>query len=127
MFRDILNRMKRALFALAACFVLATALWAADVSGTWTFDVNLDAGSGSPTFSFEQKGDVITGKYQGQLGESELKGTVKGDKIQFSFKLQQGGEVLTVEYDGTIQSATSMKGTTKYGTFASGTWTATKK
>lgn len=116
--------MKRALLAL---LVFATSILAADVSGTWTFDVNLDAGSGSPSFSFAQKGDVITGKYKGQLGESDLKGTVTGDKIKFSFTLQQGGESMVVEYEGTIQSDTSMKGTTKYGTFANGTWTAKKQ
>jgi len=116
--------MKRALSAL---LLLAMSMFGADVSGSWTFDVNLDAGSGSPAFSFQQKGDAITGKYQGQLGESEVKGTVTGDKIKFSFKLEQGGEVVVVEYEGTIESATSMKGKAKYGTFANGTWTAQKK
>jgi hypothetical protein len=119
--------MNRAVTAFALCVISAIVMWAADVSGSWTFQVNLDAGSGSPSFSFQQKGDVITGKYQGQLGESEVKGTVKGDQIAFSFKLEQGGEAMTVEYEGTIESASSMKGKAKYGTFASGTWTASKK
>lgn len=119
--------MKRATLGLAIWLALALTAWSADVSGTWTFEVKLDAGSGSPTFSFQQKGDAITGKYQGQLGESEVKGTVTGNKIKFSFKLEQGGEAMVVEYDGVIESATSMKGSTKYGTFANGSWTATKK
>jgi hypothetical protein len=119
--------MRRALVLVGICFALAVVTWAADVTGDWTFDVNLDAGSGSPSFSFQQKGDAITGKYKGQFGESDLKGTVTGDKIKFSFKMEQGGEAVVVEYDGVIESTTSMKGSAKYGAFASGTWKATKK
>jgi hypothetical protein len=119
--------MRRALVLAGIYFALTVAAWAADVTGDWTFDVNLDAGSGSPSFSFQQKGDIITGKYKGQFGESELKGTVSGDKIRFSFKMEQGGQEVVIEYDGVIESATSMKGSAKYGSFASGTWKATKK
>jgi hypothetical protein len=115
--------------AIALFVILLGMQWtatAADVSGKWNFDVQLDAGSGSPTFLFEQSGENLTGKYQGQFGEEKISGTVKGNAIRFSFKLSQGGESIEVVYEGTIQADGSMKGKATYGTMASGTWTAKK-
>jgi len=94
----------------------------ADISGKWTFNVVLDAGSGSPTFEFQQKGEELTGTYHGQFGEAKVTGTVKGDKVEFSF----GSDAGTAKYSGTIQSPTSMKGTVDYGGVGAGTFTATK-
>ena len=36
-------------------------LRAADISGTWSAAVVLDAGSGTATFVFEQKGEALSG------------------------------------------------------------------
>jgi hypothetical protein len=106
-----------------ALFLLSAALGlAADVSGKWTLNVVLDAGSGSPTFEFAQKGEALTGKYMGQFGEAELKGTVKGDKIEFTFSGQAG----TVKYSGTVDGPTKMHGTCEYGEAGAGTFTGTK-
>lgn len=122
----MLGRMTRALALLGMLLGVGGLLLAADVSGKWNFDVQLDAGSGSPTFFFEQAGEKLSGKYQGQFGEQKLTGTVKGSSIRFSFTLSQGGESLEVVYEGTIESNGSMKGKVNYGTMASGTWTAKK-
>jgi hypothetical protein len=106
-----------------ALLILSAALsFAADISGKWTFNVVLDAGSGSPTFEFKQAGEKITGTYKGQFGEAALTGTVKGDKVEFSFS----GEAGTVAYSGTLDGATKMKGTCNYGDQMKGTFTATK-
>jgi len=103
--------------------LLSAALsFAADISGKWTFNVVLDAGSGSPTFEFQQKGEMLTGKYQGQFGEAPVTGTVKGDKVEFSFK----GAAVEAKYSGTLDGATKMKGTCDYGEAGKGTFTATK-
>jgi hypothetical protein len=106
-----------------ALLILSAALsFAADVTGKWTFTVVLDAGGGSPTFELKQDGEKLTGTYHGQLGEANLTGTVKGDKIEFSF----GGDAGVAKYSGTIQSPTAMKGTCEYGQLGSGTFTAAK-
>jgi len=103
--------------------LLSAALgFAADISGKWTFNVVLDAGSGSPTFEFKQTGEKLTGTYHGQFGEAQLSGTVKGDRIEFSF----GGQLGTVVYSGTLEGANKMKGTCDYGGQAKGTFTASK-
>jgi hypothetical protein len=111
--------MTRRLLFLA---LLALPLMAADISGNWTFVVDLGGQGGSPKFTFQQKGEELTGTYSGQLGESKLKGTVKGDKVEFQFETSG----IAVVYTGTITSASEMKGTCDYGGQASGTWTAKK-
>ncbi len=93
-----------------------------DVSGTWVFQVETSAGSGSPTMTFKQQGETLTGKYSGQLGDAELKGTVKGSQIQFTFDPGVG----VVIYTGTIENG-AMKGKVELGDQASGTWTAKRK
>lgn len=122
------------LFHMARAMVLFLLLlgWAApadsaDVSGVWLFEVQLDAGSGSPTFEFKQMGEKLTGTYRGQLGEAPLEGTLKGNQIRFSFKLSQGGDSVEVVYEGIVENADAMKGKATYGSFASGTWTAKRK
>jgi hypothetical protein len=103
-----------------AIAIVAVPAAAADVTGAWIFTVELDMGSGNPTFDFEQDGEKLTGTYHGIAGDAELEGTVKEDQIQFSFESSFG----TVTYTGTIEDDGTMKGTADYGGQASGTWTA---
>jgi hypothetical protein len=93
-----------------------------DVSGTWNLEVELGGNTGNPVFTFKQKGETLTGKYKGQFGEAEVKGTVKGKKIEFSFKIGDMGKAV---YTGTIEKG-AMKGDVKYGDALSGTWTGKK-
>jgi hypothetical protein len=91
-----------------------------DVTGTWNFEVDLGGNSGTPTFTFMQKGEKLTGKYKGQFGEADIKGTLKGKKIEFSFEI---GEMGKATYSGTFENGT-MKGKANYGDQLSGTFTA---
>ena len=62
------------------------------------------------------------------LGEADLTGTVKGNEFTFTFSADLQGQVVPVTYKGTIESATSLKGTLDLaGGAASGTFTAKKK
>ncbi|MBZ5604281.1 MAG: hypothetical protein LAO79_18420 [Acidobacteriia bacterium] len=102
--------------------LLSAALtFAADITGKWTLNVVLDAGSGSPTFDFVQKGEALTGTYHGQFGEAPLKGTVKGDKIEFTF----GEGDATAKYSGTV-AGNKMKGACDYAAAGKGTFEGTK-
>jgi hypothetical protein len=98
-----------------------------DVTGTWNFDVQTSAGNGAPTMTFKQAGEKLTGHYTGTFGEADLEGTVKGNQIAFSFSADLQGTSLTSEYKGTVESATSMKGTLEISGLGSGTFTAKKK
>ena len=100
----------------------------ADVTGKWLFNVTTNAGTGTPTVTFKQQGDSITGHYSSQtLGEADLKGTVKDRKINFNFRVEIQGTTLTVTYSGTVEGNDAMKGTIDIGGQATGTFTAKKQ
>jgi hypothetical protein len=96
-----------------------------DVTGSWNVTVETEAGSGNPTFTFKQEGEKLTGKYKGLLGEFDVTGTVKGDKIEFSFKAS--GQVEgNVNYTGTTDGKT-MKGKVSLAGLGEGTFTGKKQ
>ena len=109
---------------LAAVILGALTLLGADLTGTWTAAVVLDAGSGTATFTFKQTGEKLSGTYSGTFGESTLSGTVKDDKVEWSFENEQVGKIT---YPGVVEGASKMKGTVVYGQLGSGTFTAEKK
>jgi cytochrome c-type biogenesis protein CcmE len=113
----------RSLLLLA---LLSVAAFAADVTGTWQFNVETDAGSGTPTFVLRQTGEELTGTYSGALGEARVKGSVKGDKVEITFQVSPSGDAVTVVYSGTLDGEKKMKGTVKLGDLGSGTFTAQK-
>jgi hypothetical protein len=98
-----------------------------NITGAWSFTVETSQGSGSPTFTFKQDGENLTGTYKGQFGEAPLTGTVKGADIKFAIKINAQGQDLTLTYSGKIESKDSMKGTVQLGELGEGTWTAKRK
>ena len=99
---------------------------ATNVTGEWLFNVTTDQGGGTPTITFKQDGEKLTGKYAGQLGNADLTGTVKGNAIHFTFNIDVQGQQAPVTYDGTVEKNT-MKGKLDIGGMVNGTFTATKK
>jgi hypothetical protein len=99
---------------------------ATNVTGEWLFNVTTDQGGGTPTITFKQDGEKLTGKYAGQLGNADLTGTVKGNAIHFTFTIDAQGQAAPVTYDGTVEKNT-MKGKLDIGGMVNGTFTATKK
>jgi hypothetical protein len=97
-----------------------------DVTGTWLFTVTTDAGSGTPTISFKQDGENLTGHYTGQFGEADVTGTLKGNAIAFGFEVRSDAGSIRIDYSGTVDRDT-MKGTARFGDLAQGTFTAKKK
>ncbi len=94
-----------------------------NVKGIWQLAVETSVGSGSPEFELKHITDsTLEGTYRGQLGESPLKGTLKGNKIFISFSIS-GNEI---EYDGIVEGDT-MKGKLKLGTMGEGTFTGSRK
>src|SRR5205823_6956345 len=109
---------------LALLILSALSLWAADITGTWSASVVLDAGAGTATFNFKQNGEQLSGTYSGTLGDAKVTGTVKGDRAEWTFENDQAGKI---SYSGTISSATEMQGSVVYGLLGKGTFTAQKK
>jgi hypothetical protein len=115
------------LLCVGAVSVVSGQSKAVDVSGAWAFEVQTDAGAGSPTITFKQEGEALTGHYTGTFGEADLTGTVKGSEIQFSFSSEVQGFSLTSTYKGTIEGDTAMKGTVEIAQLGGGSFTAKKK
>ncbi|HXG67305.1 MAG TPA: hypothetical protein VNO70_19535 [Blastocatellia bacterium] len=111
----------------AAAAPAAPAAGAFNISGAWNFTVETAAGSGNPTFTFKQEGETLTGTYKGTFGEGPIAGTVKGNDVRFTVKVNFQGQDAEIVYTGKIESATSMKGGVKLGDFGEGTWTGKKQ
>jgi hypothetical protein len=103
---------------------------AANISGTWSFSVDLESGQHStPTFIFKQQGGKLTGTYKGQLGENKVTGSVKGNKVEFGLEVTDpnSNQTIKISYSGVIESPTKMTGAIKATSGQRGKWTATKK
>ena len=97
-----------------------------DVTGKWVFAVETAAGSGTPTMTFKQEGEKLTGHYNGTFGEADLTGTVKGADITFSFIADAQGTAVKSTYTGAVDKDT-MKGKLVIEGFGEGTFTAKKQ
>ena len=97
-----------------------------DVTGKWAFNVETAAGAGTPSMTFKQDGEKLTGHYSGQLGESDLTGTVKGADISFTFNIDAGGQAIKATYTGTAEKD-SMKGKVVLEGLGEGTFTAKRQ
>jgi hypothetical protein len=98
-----------------------------DVTGSWTFEVTTDAGSGTPTFVLKQDGDAISGRYSGQFGEAPVTGTIKGSAVELTVSVSIQETPVRIVYTAVAADNNSMKGTVALGDLASGTFTGKKK
>ena len=113
----------RRLLVLFAVMLFGLTLSAADLSGTWSASVVLDAGSGTATFVLKQSGETLAGSYSGALGEAKVTGSVKGDEVEWAFETEDAGKVI---YKGKLDGAAKIKGTVEYGQLGKGNFTAEK-
>ena len=81
----------------------------ADISGTWTTEFDSQVGKQTYTYTFTVTGGTLTGHSKSNLGESDLHGTVDGDKVTFVENLNYQGQVLAITYTGQIASADEIK------------------
>ncbi len=109
-----------------AAAAAAKAAPGADVSGTWALEVETPQGKGTPTFTFKQDGEKLSGQYRGQFGEAPVNGTIKGSAIEFWVDVTVEGNSLRLTYSGTVDKD-SMKGTVKLGDFGETTFTGMRK
>ena len=101
---------------------------APDITGKWAFTVNTDAGSGTPTVTFKQQGDSISGHYSSQvLGERDFKGTFKDGKIVFAFSADVEGQQFTMSFSGVMEGVDGMKGNVDLGGMATGSFSGKRQ
>jgi len=98
-----------------------------DLTGKWIYTVQTEAGSGTPTITLKQDGEKLTGHYNGQLGDVDVAGTVKGNDFQFGFSSDLGGNKIDVTYKGTIVNKDEVKGTLSIVGLGEGTFTGKRQ
>lgn len=116
--------------ALALAGLLCRPGSSADISGTWLVSTQLTTGQRSqPIFTLVQKGDTLSGSYQGVLGKSQVTGKIQGNEVTWEYETKIALTRIRAVYTGMIKSSTEMAGSMKYndGKLASGTWTGQKK
>jgi hypothetical protein len=99
----------------------------ADVAGTWNIMVDIGGNTATPSVTFKQDGETLTGTYASQmLGEQKVTGTIKGNAITFEFTASFDGNAVKVTYSGTVEKAT-MKGKVTFGDLGEGAFSAKKQ
>ena len=103
------------LFAAATAGTIATvavtpmaaiaAAPAVDIGGTWSASFDSQVGQQTYTYNFAVAGGKLTGHSKSNLGESDLTGTVDGDKVTFVENLKYQDQTLAITYTGQILSA----------------------
>ena len=97
-----------------------------DVTGSWDMAVEASQGKATPVLTLRQDGEKVSGTYRGQMGQSDIQGTVKGNAIRFSVVLKFEDKEVTVVYSGTVTS-NLMQGTVQFGGVGSGKWSAARR
>jgi hypothetical protein len=124
---------KASLAVLAVVAILALAVWAADVSGTWTMSTPGRNGQMMERdITIKQDGNKITVTMPGRPGPNGEpgqpivgEGTIEGNAIQWTIVRQGPQGEMKMEYKGTVDG-NAMNGTTmRMGNEVE--WTAKKK
>jgi hypothetical protein len=129
-----MNRTRKVLIAsmtimavvLSAAAFPATNAQSKSVTGAWKLTIESQNGTSNPSMTLKQEGEELTGTYKGRLGEAPLKGTVKGNDIKWTIKVNAQGNELQIDYTGTVDGDT-MKGKVKFGDFGEGTFSGKKE
>ncbi len=98
------------------------------LAGKWTMTLEMQMGTATPALEFVQKGEKITGTYEGRYGKSELTGVLKGKALEFSFTMNAEGTEVLMSFAGEVSAdfKTIIKGTAELGGMGEATWTATR-
>jgi hypothetical protein len=116
------------LIAVAVALIPAAAQEAKkiDITGTWEMTVDSPQGQMVITTTFKQDGETLTGKQVSEMGESPLKGTIKGADIEYTINLDMGGQAMSILHKAKVEGDT-IKGTVNVAEMGSFPFTAKKK
>jgi hypothetical protein len=98
------------LVLVTSAFVVEQAARVNDVSGRWNVQVNAQGQAMASSLVLQQDGDSITGRFQSDLGETPVRGSVRGDTVFFGMSLNMGGQALDVWGRGVLQNEDEMRG-----------------
>lgn len=101
---------------------------ASNATGEWSIILKFVSGIGNHIAQIQQKSDSLSGIYKGEVKVGTLKGTIKGENIDFTGSLKHEASYLQFHYTGKILGD-KMEGKVDMGEYWTATWSAqrTKK
>jgi hypothetical protein len=98
---------------------------ALNITGKWAVMLDLSIGQATPTLDLKQDGEKVTGTYTGRYGTFQLKGTLKGRALEFSFEMNAEGQTVSMSFSGEVAAdGETMKGQATVEGLGDATWTA---
>jgi|SRR5687767_11874248 hypothetical protein len=97
--------MKNCIIAVVAALALfTTGLFAADVTGKWSAEMQgRDGQKRVQTFDLKTEGEKLTGTVSSPMGERPIvDGKVTGDDVSFAVEVEFNGEKRKIQYNGKI-------------------------
>ena len=96
----------------------------ADLSGAWDLTVMTDQGEETITVQVVQSGQDLTATGDtGEFGTIDMKGTVDGNSVRFTWELDLQGTPLAIVFLGTLADG-SISGTANFGGMGQADWRA---
>ena len=86
-------------------------LSAADLNGNWNLNGDLAGQPVAAVCTLKQDASKLTGICKGESGGTPLTGEISGKKITFTYERDHEGSHYTMDFSGTLETETSMKGT----------------
>jgi len=116
------------LIAVAVALVPAAAQNAKkiDITGQWEMTVESPQGQMVITANYKQEGETLTGTHVSEMGESPLKGTVKGADVEYKISIDMGGQQMEIVHQAKVDGDT-MKGSADLGEMGAIPFTAKRK
>ena len=95
------------------------------VEGTWSAKIQSPMGEQSATLELTDVDGALSGSLTGPRGSTEVGGKLDGDAIEFSGTMQGPMGPVELRFYGTL-SGDEMSGEVQFGSFGSGSWSATR-
>jgi uncharacterized pyridoxal phosphate-dependent enzyme len=97
---------------------------AANLSGTWTIEIQYAASKTTHTVYLQQNGNRVEGTHQGNYVARDIAGTIDGDAVTLASNVsERHGDALSYRFKGTVSGET-LSGTVDLGEYLAATWTA---
>ena len=95
--------MKKTSLLTVCILALCATIFAADIDGKWTGQVQGPQGAMDVTMVFKADGEKLTGTIINQMGEAALKeGSIKDNNVAFKVDREFNGMKFTVVYKGKL-------------------------
>ncbi len=91
---------------VAAPAVAQNAAKPVNITGAWEMTVETPQGTMVITANYKQDGETLTGNHVSEMGEAALKGTVKGNDLEYTLTLDMGGQQMTIVHKAKVDGDT---------------------